>query len=844
MRKNWKKMVALTLCLSMATGCQNSKETKVDNIFDKKTEVETEIAEKKTDAKKSGNQTVLDIKANYASSEPYEYAEPVYNVPKDYVFEYTDVPEGFWDAGVVETFAVFTDPDFKGIGKVSINIDDDYSDRTIKISPTLVFDLVNGESECAQNGTWGAKSKFYLVQYVSLEDGSQLDKPIVTVFTIKNEMQTPTLTQSVGTDGVYSLSWTAVDGADSYDVYYYDLGMDYARLECTTDKTVCSYYDLQSAKDSPDSESLFDEGKVMSMNTKLRTGSGYFVVAKKADGTLSPMSNIVDIDDIANQIPVRHDFYFEDDYTIHNVLDLPAYVTVEMLDDSLAEYPIDYRDKEIVFYPQGGGSIQPSIVGLNISMSRISFAGMDEDTFRSQMSELTDRQDEISGKSGVVTPTIDIPYVPGNDVDDNGTSDNKDDEKYTEDGEPETDTKEDVTEKDTEDVTEKDTEKSTDKETEEVTKENVTEKTTEKTTDKETEKDTKEDESQSASSKDNTKDTSSTNSSIQMNHDFKITANNALSEWLAVNMLNHEEKISLSEFNEASDSDYLLDAYLEAYNQNPLIGIIDGVRLDYANNDLLISYVLDADATDKMQEDSLAKAKEISDSIIKDGMSDYEKEIAINDYLCENAAYNDKILEAISDEGTIDDNVVYEYPNSFTPYGILCENVGVCESYAEAFLLIAQECGLEAIIETGKMQNVNHEWNRVKLDGGWYMLDVTNNDSDVIKNMYVNLPDDVASLYVQKSTEAYMDNVASEYTSEGMDYEYYNVNGLYSEDKTKVADILANELTKGGDSIAVRTASDLTQDDVDGIISDALTKANIESCKYMYAQDMIYVKLN
>ena len=222
-------------------------------------------------------------------------------------------------------------------------------------------------------------------------------------------------------------------------------------------------------------------------------------------------------------------------------------------------------------------------------------------------------------------------------------------------------------------------------------------------------------------------------------------------------------------------------------HSNFTVGIIDDVRLDYANNDLLISYVLDADATDKMQEDSLAKAKEISDSIIKDGMSDYEKEIAINDYLCENAAYNDKILEAISDEGTIDDNVVYEYPNSFTPYGILCENVGVCESYAEAFLLIAQECGLEAIIETGKMQNVNHEWNRVKLDGGWYMLDVTNNDSDMIKNMYVNLPDDVASLYVQKSTEAYMDNVASEYTSEGMDYEYYNVNGLYSEDKTKAA---------------------------------------------------------
>lgn len=824
MRKNWKKMLVLTLCLSMATGCQNAKETKVDKSFDNKTAVETDIAQKKNDAKNSGNQTVLDIKANYASSEPYEYAEPVYNVPKDYVFEYTDVPEGFWDAGVVERFAVFTDPDFKDIGKVSINIDDDYSDRTIKISPTLAFDLVNGESESAQDGTWGAKSKFYLVQYVSLEDGSKLDKPIVTVFTIKNEMQTSTLTQSVGTDGVYSLSWTAVDGADSYYVYYYDLGMDYARLQYTTDKTVCNYYDFQSAKDRPNSESAFDKGKLMSMNTTLMTGSGYFVVAKKADGTLSPMSNIVDIDDIANQIPVRNDFYFENNYTIHNVLDLPAYVTVEMLDGSLAEYPIDYRDKEIVFYPAGGGSIQPSIVGLNISMSSIRFDGMDENTFRAQMSELTDRQDEISGKSGVVTPTIDIPYVPNNDVDDNGTTDNKHDKTYTEDGESETDTKEDVTEKDTEKSTEKDTK----------------ERESEKSTDEETKKDTKEDESQSSSSK----DTSSTNSSIQMNHDFKITANNALSEWLAVNMLNHEEKISLSEFNEASDSDYLLDAYLEAYNQNPLIGIVDDVRLDYANNDLLISYVLDADVTDKMQEASLAKAKEISDSIIKDGMSDYDKEIAINDYLCENAAYNDKITEAISDDGTIDDSVIYEYSNSFTPYGILCENVGVCESYAEAFLLIAQECGLEAIIETGKMQNVNHEWNLVKIDGGWYMLDTTNNDSDTIKNMYVNLPDDVASLYVQKSTEAYMDNVASEYTSESMDYEYYNVNGLYSEDKAKVTDILANELTKGGDSIVVRTTSDLTQDEVNGIISDALTKANIESCKYMYSQDIIYVNLN
>ena len=67
-----------------------------------------------------------------------------------------------------------------------------------------------------------------------------------------------------------------------------------------------------------------------------------------------------------------------------------------------------------------------------------------------------------------------------------------------------------------------------------------------------------------------------------------VFANSALSEWIALNMLNHETTISLDGFNEASDSEYLIDALLEAYTQNPLIGIMDSASYDYDTNSLEI----------------------------------------------------------------------------------------------------------------------------------------------------------------------------------------------------------------------------------------------------------------
>lgn len=86
--------------------------------------------------------------------------------------------------------------------------------------------------------------------------------------------------------------------------------------------------------------------------------------------------------------------------------------------------------------------------------------------------------------------------------------------------------------------------------------------------------------------------------------------------------------------------------------------------------------------------------------------SDYEKVNAIAKLIC--------------------DNVVYE--NTFmgeTPYGAVVEGKIYCEGYARTFRYFANKLGLESILVSGESFDEGHMWNKVKVDGEWYNIDVT-----------------------------------------------------------------------------------------------------------------------
>jgi hypothetical protein len=100
----------------------------------------------------------------------------------------------------------------------------------------------------------------------------------------------------------------------------------------------------------------------------------------------------------------------------------------------------------------------------------------------------------------------------------------------------------------------------------------------------------------------------------------------------------------------------------------------------------------------------------------------YEKALLVHDYFVANYAYQE---EAKSNNE--------EYPDAFTPYGVLVNKTGVCQSYAQAYKLVLEAVGVETQYVTGiaggEGDTVNHGWNRVKLDdGNWYNVDVTYDD--------------------------------------------------------------------------------------------------------------------
>ena len=89
-----------------------------------------------------------------------------------------------------------------------------------------------------------------------------------------------------------------------------------------------------------------------------------------------------------------------------------------------------------------------------------------------------------------------------------------------------------------------------------------------------------------------------------------------------------------------------------------------------------------------------------------EGKSDYQKALALHDWLCENASYDDTL--------TIHD-----------PSGVLLQGTGVCESFALAYQMLLTEAGVENVYVTGTANGGGHAWNMVKLDGEWYHVDVT-----------------------------------------------------------------------------------------------------------------------
>lgn len=313
--------------------------------------------------------------------------------------------------------------------------------------------------------------------------------------------------------------------------------------------------------------------------------------------------------------------------------------------------------------------------------------------------------------------------------------------------------------------------------------------------------------------------TPSNTTSLDIDNRIPITATNPLSKYLAYNLLSGNQYISLNDFPEATDSSYLIDAFLEAVYQNPLIENIDSLSFNPYTNHLIITYSTSTEELKQRQQQLLDVASDIINTIITPDMPDLEKELVINDYLCDTVTYDTAALENSTQNNYKTCDPIYN--DSFTAYGALIDHVCVCKGYAQAFKLLADLAGLDSIVITGTSSGIGHAWNKVNINGNWLMLDVTNNDSDLTPNTIFNIPEKLLATTYIVDDEYILDAHLNDFPDNNcLDYEYYHLIDHYY-DKENIASAIKSHLLFSTEPFCIRTDFDISENEVDSIITEA-----------------------
>ena len=719
------------------------------------------------------------LRQKYEDVETINFQESLWDLPKNQEF-YTDfafdLVEDTGYSDFTEVFAVYTNAELTETVSAAWEIVTHEDDPAISEGHNRVYvrpgrtaagrvwghyyDLITrqrtdldeaGEYYLHEQGefeSWGFLKHYYLVQHIDATTAEPLERPLVTIFTIENQLEAPNSEFYITDNGSAAFRWNQVAGAD----YYLVVEIDEFSTIWPIDKATGTNWEYPHSDDTVLMNQAFggrtltdDEMQSMDDDFERReaTYRNYSVIAVNSQ-VHSPLGTIHRGEDLAARLPrslalntIRQDAEETDGNPVFvpSVGLLPTHKAISMADGSTVHRRMIYdfsfveikNDRWMHYdgYDRDGNFINPRfeehtnlhinyVIEGTVFNDRMVVIDVDEATV---MMELETFRQMIGDTT---------PLGGGN--------------------------------------TETEVDKSTKTESSKTSKDAPPEIL------------------------DRTKE--------------RIFANSALSEFFAVNLLAANEMIDLSGFPESADWEKMLDAFLEAMYQNPLVLHVEAAYSAPGTNLLIVEY---REPTRKIHEQQAALrdiVPKIAAQIITPGMTDLEKSFAINKYLIENAEYDFAALQEA--ERNNFQSVDARFNDSFTAYGILINGVGVCSGYADAFKLIADEAGLEAIIVTGFLEGtLPHAWNRVNIDGQWHTVDVTNNANEYLLNAFLNLPDTAAGKLLVEDSQFMMSAFIPRYRSTDSNSEYYTVTGRFF-DTSEIARELAQNIRQNG-STTLRT---------------------------------------
>lgn len=236
----------------------------------------------------------------------------------------------------------------------------------------------------------------------------------------------------------------------------------------------------------------------------------------------------------------------------------------------------------------------------------------------------------------------------------------------------------------------------------------------------------------------------------------------------------------------------------------------DSERTVTALNPVYKSEYAIEDGADK---DAIKEAQDLIDAEVTnivsgiDKLSPLEKILYVHDYIVANYEYDERVLD---DDPDTDGNRSLDK--------MVIEKKGVCQGYTYLFMVAMERLGIECT--TVPANDLAHIWNKVKLDGKWYNIDLTYDDpvSDRINSVshdyFLVTDDEIKALDPSDIEYEYF------YHIDGHGNIVVDENGdpvIYAEEKENSCHIRWNSTTWDGQPVLTSTSTDFSTSPIHSI---------------------------
>lgn len=242
----------------------------------------------------------------------------------------------------------------------------------------------------------------------------------------------------------------------------------------------------------------------------------------------------------------------------------------------------------------------------------------------------------------------------------------------------------------------------------------------------------------------------------------------------------YSSSITFASDMDITSEDYC-DVYQIIYDDEPSLFYIDK-KMQYAVNSSTkrlasskMFYKYSSSEIYKMQSEIDTEVNKIFAMITSD-MTDYDKVKLFNDVLASSVVYDETAS------------------NCRDIYGVFVDKKAICGGFSKAFSYLCSKAGIETAAVTGDADGQPHMWNKVKIDGKWYNVDVTyavsnSTEGNYVRYDYFCVPDKMLaeSRTVYEQSYKYPEAVSD-------DCSYFVKNGLVAESWAEARIILRDRL--------------------------------------------------